>query len=136
MLVSFLNNQQAQTNQPSVEIEGMVSHIEKAADDISFYTWTLYVTIDVQQDWMAKMRRNNCSLDSIQLRERSEMLFGPGKLQFKQGGFYDEKAINRFLGKVRVGKKVRVVVLEEWLHKFLGGFGSRLYLESIEVARH
>ncbi len=132
LLTKGVSAQKQDYKNQTIEIVGEIKGIEKSQNDISFYTWSLYLTLEIKNDWIKSITANDCKVDVTLLKERSDSS-SQGVLEFYRGGLLNKTAVNNFLGKATVGSKVKIIVLKEWLDLYLNETQSMLRMESIEI---
>ena len=122
--------QSSKQNYQLIGIEGSISNIIISQDDISFYTWSLYLTIDIVGGW-------GVYLDSVGVKKNIDLLekycdnFSMEKLKFNRNCFYDQKAIEQFTGNIQEGDKVKIFVSKSSFDEFLNGQKCQIKMESI-----
>lgn len=110
---------------------GKVKSIEIANDDISFYTWSIYVTMELRNCVAHNFFIVYEDIDSTDLNEICDA--HPEKIfKFSKQGFHSEKEAKKFLNRIKVGDIATMVVSNEAMLNYIRGIGALIKLDEIK----
>lgn len=114
-----------------VGIAGKLSAMHLSQDDISFYTWSLYLTLDMPDGWKIYEDSADVRIDLKSLKAGCTDL-NLKKLSFNKNGFYNPQLIATFLGEAAIGNNVIVYVKRSSLDEFFRGDKCMIRMESLK----
>jgi len=123
--------QDAKQDDHLVGIAGKLSAMHQSQDDISFYTWSLYITLDMPDGWEVYEDSAGVRIDLNSLKAGCTDL-DMKKLSFNKNGFYTPELIATFLGGAAIGNNVIVFVKRSWLDEFFRGEKCMIRMESLK----
>ena len=126
LFLSWIVSAQKQTD--LISIPGKIKSIEIVQDDISFYTWSLYIVLDVNDSW------DSPPIDMPEINLKSKPIFyescdtSMDSIKFSRHGFHNEKDARSFYTKSKKGKKITLKIeVEDW-ENYVKGKKCLLYI--------
>lgn len=111
LIISQMTMQSAEiTAQYPIAITGTVLELETVQDDISFYTWSVYL--------------------QLQVEGKGD---GTDTLPFQQQGFESEGEARAFLGEVAEGGRAKVSIYWKSLEGYAQGKSGAILMEAVEA---
>ena len=133
-LFIVVNAQNGDQNDRLMGIRGTITDMRHVQDDISFYTWSLYLTVDLGTSWFVYQDSLDIKIDTAEIHKGCDDV-SLQKLKFNKCCFYSEKDIKQFPGVVHKGSRVKVYARKSSMEKFFRGESCQVKMEAIRRIR-
>jgi len=104
-----------------IGIPGKIQSVEIVQDDISFYTWSLYITFDVDDSWIPP------PIDMPEINLKSKPIFFEScdttmnNVKFTRHGFHTETDAKKFYKRSKQGNKIILKIEEDDWENYVKG---------------
>ena len=116
------------SNEKLFYVSGKVTNIEIVQDDISFYTWSIYLDVKLPKSLVEYGFDHQTEIEVEAIKKKDDQ--HPKNVhKFGRQGFHSEKDAKKFTNLVRNNKKMCFEIRESYLIKYLR---AKAYMFSIE----